>query len=122
MKTLMIVDDSNIMRKTLELTMRNFKLDLVATAENGRDAVRLFEKHRPEIVTLDITMPEMDRLEALDQMMKINKEAVVIIVSALNDKGSVLQAITRGAKTYLTKPVSREKLEAALVKFAGDAI
>src|SRR6185436_2606601 len=106
MKKLMIVDDSNIMRKTLELTMREFKLDLVATADNGKTAVDLFKKHLPDIVTLDITMPEMDGLQALDQMMKINKEAVVIIVSALNDKGSVLQAITKGAKTYLTKPVS----------------
>ncbi len=115
----MIVDDSNVMRKTLELSLKGLNLNIVAMAANGKSAVELFTKHLPDIVTLDITMPEMNGLEALDHMLSIKRETVIIIISALSDKSSVLQAMTKGAKTYLNKPISREKLEAVLLKYVG---
>jgi len=72
--------------------------------------LEVFKETSPEIVTLDITMPEMDGLTVLEKMLEINNEAKIIIITALNDKITKINAIKMGAKAFLDKPFTEERL------------
>ena len=108
---LLIVDDSFIIRQAIKKYLKKYNLEVVGTAENGKVALELFEKTNPDIVTLDITMPEIDGLTVLEEMIKINKFVKVMVVTALTDKATGLKAIKLGAKSYLPKPFTEEKLQ-----------
>ncbi|MDR2608184.1 MAG: response regulator, partial [Treponema sp.] len=82
---LLIVDDSNIMRRAIEKYLASRQFTLVGTAADGEAALQLFSKHLPDLVTLDITMPRMDGLACLDQMLKLKPDVKVLIISALKD-------------------------------------
>lgn len=107
---LLIVDDSNIMRKAIEKYLNEFGLQCVGTAGDGESAIELFREHLPEVVTLDITMPKMDGLSCLDEIMKIKPDTRVIVISALKDPATGILAIKKGAKGFLSKPFSPEDL------------
>ena len=111
MLKLLIVDDSFIIRQAIKKYLKKYNLEVVGTAENGKIALELFEKTNPDIVTLDITMPEIDGLTVLEEMIKINKDVKVMVVTALTDKATGLKAIKLGAKSYLPKPFTEEKLQ-----------
>lgn len=113
---LLIVDDSAIIRKAIESFAKDFPVEIVGQATNGKEAVDLFTKLKPDIVTLDITMPEMDGLEALKQMLKINAAARIMIVSAISNNQVVIEALAAGAKHFLTKPFNEKTLKAGLQK------
>ena len=103
MKTGMIVDDAAFMRMRLkDILMFDFKI--VAEAEDGEQALSLYREHRPDFVTLDITMPRVDGLQALSQILTQFPEAKVIIVSAVGQKQIVFQALAFGAKDFIVKP------------------
>lgn len=108
---LLIVDDSFIIRQAIKKYLKKYNLEVVGTAENGKVALELFEKTNPDIVTLDITMPEIDGLTVLEEMIKINNSVKVMVVTALTDKATGLKAIKLGAKSYLPKPFTEEKLQ-----------
>jgi len=110
----MIVDDSSIIRQTIKKYISDEDVEIVAAAENGKVALELFKETTPDIVTLDITMPEMDGLTLLENMMKINKEVKVMIVTALADKATGLKAMKFGAKSYITKPFTETLLKDTL--------
>ena len=109
----MIVDDSAIIRQAIHKHLQDFNIDVVGTAENGKIALEVFKKTNPDIVTLDITMPEMDGLSVLEEMLKINKNVKVMVVTALSDKSTGLKAIKLGAKSFLPKPFTPEKLRSS---------
>ena len=111
---LMIVDDSKLMRMSIENWIVKENIELVATAANGIEALTLFEEFSPDIVTLDITMPEIDGLTVLQEIMKSKPDTKVIIVSALSDKDVALEAMTKGAASYVNKPFTQEDLLEAL--------
>lgn len=111
MKKLMIVDDSHVMRKAIEKYLKDFNLEIVGSAENGRKGLVLFKKSRPDIVTLDITMPEMDGLSLLDEIMKIDPDTRVIIITALSDRDTGIQAMKKGASGFLSKPFTPAQLK-----------
>ncbi|WP_422359861.1 response regulator [Reichenbachiella sp.] len=113
---LLIVDDSSVMRRTIEKHLTNYNLEIVGMAKNGKDALNQFEMKRPDVVTLDITMPEMDGLTCLDKMMSINPEAKVMIITALSDKYTGLLALDKGARGFLYKPVNQTDLVSAFDK------
>lgn len=113
---LLIVDDSSVMRRTIEKHLTNYNLEIVGTAKNGKDALNQFEMKRPDVVTLDITMPEMDGLTCLDKMMAINPDAKVMIITALSDKYTGLLALDKGARSFLYKPVNQTDLVNAFDK------
>ena len=108
---LLIVDDSMVMRDTIERYLEDYDLDIVGMASNGADALKLIEQHKPDAITLDITMPEMDGLECLDNIMQIHPEAKVMIITALSDKLTGLQAIDKGATGFFLKPVDPDELK-----------
>ena len=113
-KKVMIVDDSSIIRKTISNYLSEENIEIVGSAENGKVALDLFKKTNPDIVTLDITMPEMDGLTLLEKMLEINKNIKVMIVTALADKSTGLKAIKLGAKSYITKPFTENVLKDTL--------
>ena len=116
---LLIVDDSSIMRKTIEKNLTEYDLEIVGIASDGNEALKMVKMYRPEVVTLDITMPEMDGLTCLDSIMKINPETKVMIITALSDKLTGLQALDKGARGFLYKPVNAHELEKAFNKLLG---
>ena len=108
---LLIVDDSSIMRRTIEKNLVDYDLEIIGMASNGKEAVEMVRQYKPDVITLDITMPEMDGLTCLDAIMKIHPTARVMIITALSDKLTGLQALDKGARGFLYKPVNAEDLE-----------
>ncbi len=117
---LLIVDDSLIMRRAIERSLNHTRFTEIHTATNGRLAVEMFEKHRPDVVTMDITMPDMDGLTAVDLIMKKDPAAVILVVSALADKSTAVEAVKRGAQGFLLKPVTAESVHNALEEILSD--
>lgn len=116
---LLIVDDSNILRKAIKRYLENGSIEVVGEAGNGKDAVRLFQELSPDLVTMDITMPEMDGLATLEEIMKINPGVKVLVITALRDEATGLKALKLGAKGFLPKPFTEESINAAVQKITG---
>jgi two-component system chemotaxis response regulator CheY len=110
----MIVDDSNIIRRRIERSQQIDRLEVVGSAANGRDAVDLFRSTRPDVVTMDLTMPLMDGIECVEQLVAINPDVLILVVSALADKATAVEAIEKGANGFLCKPFTDRQLNDAL--------
>lgn len=104
MKTILIADDSAFMRKWLRNILEKHAYVVIAEAANGIDAVRLYQKHHPEMVLLDIIMPVTDGLTALKKIKQLDQCANIIIVSSLATKENVMVALQHGAKDFIIKP------------------
>ncbi|MCK5075847.1 MAG: response regulator [Calditrichia bacterium] len=113
---LMIVDDSSIIRQVISKYLNSFNIEIVGTASNGVEALEVFKKTSPDIITLDITMPELDGLSVLEEIIKIDSNIKVMVVTALNDKTTGLRAIKLGAKSFVGKPFTEDKLKEAFAK------
>lgn len=110
-KSLLIVDDSSIIRKAISLYLEDFDLEVVGTANNGATALKLFKELNPDFVTLDISMPGIDGFQVLKDMIKFDETAKIIVITALADKSTGIKALKLGAINYLIKPFSPEKLK-----------
>lgn len=104
MKNVLVVDDSEFSRRVLKEILTNNGYNIIGEAENGKDMLQKYDNLSPDIVTLDITMPVMDGIEALRQLMKTHKNACVVMCSAVGDRSIIVDAIKSGAKDYITKP------------------
>ena len=116
MKKVVIVDDAAFMRLTLKTMIERNGFEVVGEAENGLRGVAKCKELNPDIVTMDITMPEMDGIEALKNIRKNNPSASVIMVSAMGQERFILEAISNGAKGFLVKPFKEETVISALNK------
>lgn len=108
MKKILIVDDAAFMRLSLKSMLERNGFEVVDEAENGSVGVQKYIKHQPDLVTLDVTMPEMDGIGALKEIMSINHDAKVIMVSAMGQENIVRQAIMLGAKSFIVKPFTED--------------
>jgi two-component system chemotaxis response regulator CheY len=113
---LLIVDDSNIIRRKIERELKIDRLQVVATASNGRLAVEAFRKEPADVVTMDITMPEMDGIECVEKLVAIKSDVLILIISALSDKATAIEALKRGANGFLCKPFTDRQLTDALAE------
>ena len=104
MKKVLIVDDAAFMRLTLKSLFESNGFEVVGEAENGKVAVRKYNELRPDIVTMDITMPEMDGVQALRAIRVIDSNAKVVMISALGQESYVREAVLNGAKGFVVKP------------------
>lgn len=118
MKTVLVVDDAAFMRVSIKNMISKHGFEVVGEAENGAIAVEKYKELNPDIVTLDITMPEMTGLEALKEIIKINPGAVVVMCSALGQESMVREAVVSGAKGFIVKPFKEDVIVSALSKFA----
>lgn len=112
--TLMIVDDSNIIRNRIERCFKETDIQIVATAVNGLDALEKFKRYRPDLVTMDLTMPEMDGLESIRNIVALGTGVSILVISALADKATALEALQYGARGFICKPFNEEQLQSAL--------
>lgn len=117
---LMIVDDSNIIRSKITRTLSQHHMEVVATASNGEEAISLFATTKPDVVTMDLTMPRMDGLECIRALRKLNANVHILVVSALADKATAIQALKEGAQGFLCKPFSESDLTEAMDELLGD--
>lgn len=104
MARILIVDDAKFMRLTLTGILKKAEHEIVGEAENGREAIDLYRELKPELVTMDITMPEMSGLEAMKEIKQEFPEAKVIMCSAMGQQKMVVEAIEAGAKDFIVKP------------------
>ena len=116
MKRVLIVDDAAFMRVSIRNIVSKNGYEVAGEAENGAVAVQKYAELHPDIVTMDITMPEMNGLEALIAIRKADPGAKVIMVSALGQVSIVRDAVMAGAKGFVVKPFKEETITAALAK------
>ena len=109
-----IADDSNILRFTIKEMLLKCGITTVHEATNGYDAVDLFKKHKPDIVTLDVSMDILDGFEALKQIMEYDPNAKVIMISSISQDIIIKSAIEIGASNYIVKPFSQEQITTAV--------
>jgi two-component system chemotaxis response regulator CheY len=121
MNRLLIVDDALIMRMKIREVATKAGWQVVAEAANGAEGVRLYEEHHPDLVTLDMVMPEMNGLEALKAIRSANPEANVVMVSAVNQKDLLRSCITAGAMDFVTKPFDPGNLQSFFERCRKDA-
>jgi two-component system chemotaxis response regulator CheY len=116
---IMVVDDAAFMRLMIRNILEEAGHTVVCEAENGHEAVEKYKQYHPDLVTLDITMPVMEGLEALRQIRRHDPFAVVIMCSAMGQKPMVIEAIKMGAKDFIVKPVQQDRVVEAVSKALG---
>ena len=109
MAKILIVDDSAVIRLKLKQILEKAGHETFE-ASNGKDAFFLFKTSKPDITTMDITMPDIDGITAMSNILSISPEAKIIIISSSQDRNKVMEAVDKGAKTYLVKPFETEKV------------
>jgi YesN/AraC family two-component response regulator len=110
MASILIVDDSIVMRKNLATIITKAGHTIAGEASNGKQAIAQYTELKPDIVTMDISMPIMSGVEAVKQIIKLDQNAKIIMVSAVNQKKMVFNAINSGAKHYVIKPIDTNKV------------
>jgi two-component system chemotaxis response regulator CheY len=113
-RTVMIVDDSLIMTQKLTVLLRDLGHQVVRVCKSGAEALRDYPLIKPDVVTMDITMPGMDGIETLTEIMKTHPHARVIMVTSHGQEAMVLKALEAGALGYVLKPVSKDRLAAMI--------
>jgi len=114
---LLIVDDSNVIRQRIaRLTAdpRLAEVEIIGQARNGAEALDMFARKPPDLVTMDLTMPELGGVECTEQMVAKKPDVLILVVSALSDKPTALRALKKGAQGFLYKPFTDDQLVTAL--------
>jgi two-component system chemotaxis response regulator CheY len=113
---LLVVDDSNVIRRRIERANELPEIEFVGAARNGREALELHAKLRPTLVTMDLTMPEMDGAECVAELVQRDPQIRILVISALADKLTAIDALEKGASGFLCKPFTDRQLNDALRK------
>ena len=112
---LLIVDDSLVIRNKISRSLLK-KFDSVSRASNGVEALAIVKEKRPNIITMDLTMPEMDGVECIEAVMSVAPQTYILVISALADKATAVKALTLGANGFLCKPFTEVELSEAITK------
>jgi two-component system chemotaxis response regulator CheY len=119
MARVLVVDDAAFMRKMVSDALSGGGHEIVGEAVNGAEAVQRFQELRPDVMTLDITMPEKDGLAALQEIIAVDPSAKVVMCSALGQESKVLESIKLGAKDFVVKPFQPDRVLSAIEKALG---
>lgn len=114
MANILIVDDAKFMRLTLESILQKDNHQIVGEAENGNEAIAKYKELNPDLVTMDITMPEVNGLDAMKQILEIDPKAKIIMCSAVGQQKMVMEAIELGAKDFVVKPFDESSVLEAI--------
>ena len=112
----MVVDDSNVIRRRIERANDLPAVEFVGAARNGVEALQLYDQLQPTLVTMDLTMPEMDGAACVEQLVARDPDLRILVISALADKLTAIEAIEKGACGFLCKPFTDRQLNDALRK------
>lgn len=115
-KRVLVVDDAAFMRMMLSDHLTKAGFEVVGQAENGLVAITKFKELRPDLVTMDITMPEMDGIQAVKEIRKIDPSARIVMCSAMGQQHMVMEAIQAGAKDFIVKPFDPTRVVQAVTK------
>lgn len=118
MANILIVDDSRTSRKLLRIILEGCGHTVVGEAGNGEEGYLKYQELQPDVVTLDITMPKMDGIEALKLIMHKDKKAKVVMITAAGQRNKMVEAIQSGASEFLVKPFSTEQIAAVMDELA----
>lgn len=118
-KRILITDDALFMRVTLKNILTKNGYEVAGEATNGRESVELYKSLKPDLVTMDITMPELDGIKALREIRQFDSNAVVIMCTAMGQKNLVMEAVQAGAKDYIIKPFQPDKVLESVQKLIG---
>ena len=116
---ILIVDDAAFMRMMIKDILTKNGFEVVGEAADGREAVEKYKELSPDLVTMDITMPEMDGVSALKEIKQINANAKVIMCSAMGQQAMGIDAIQAGAKDFIVKPFQADRVIDAIQKVLG---
>lgn len=116
MANIMVVDDAAFMRHIIRNILEEAGHSVISEAENGREAVDKYKKYRPDLVTMDVTMPEMEGVDALREIRAFDPYAVVIMCTAMGQKPIIIEAIKAGAKDFIVKPLQSLRVLEAVNK------
>lgn len=119
MARILIVDDAAFMRMMIKDILGKNGYEVVGEANDGMEAVEKYKELKPDLVTMDITMPEMDGIAALKEIRKIDPDAKVIMCSAMGQQAMVIDAIQAGAKDFIVKPFQADRVIEAIKKTVG---
>ena len=119
MAKVLIVDDAAFMRMMIKDILEKNGFEVVGEASNGLVAVDLYKKEKPDVVTMDITMPDMDGIEAVKAIKEFDPAAKVIMCSAMGQQSMVMDAIKAGAKDFIVKPFQADRVLEAINKVLG---
>ncbi len=106
---MLVVDDSLFMRQMLKNILPKDRFEVVGEASTGREALERYTELKPDLVTMDITMPDMDGIAAVKEILKLNSEAKIIMCSAMGQKPMIKEALEAGAKDFIIKPFDKDK-------------
>ncbi|MCG9967956.1 response regulator [Pelotomaculum terephthalicicum JT] len=120
-KRILIVDDAAFMRMMIKNIVTKNGYEVVGEAENGQVAVDLYKQHKPDLVTMDITMPEMNGIEGVKAIRGIDPNANVIMCSAMGQQAMVMEAIQAGAKDFIVKPFQQDRILQAIERVMARA-
>jgi two-component system chemotaxis response regulator CheY len=116
----MVVDDSQIIRTQIERVLKEDNFEFLGSAEDGQQAIDEFKQMRPKLVTMDLTMPRVDGLQAIREMVAIDSDVRILVVSALKDMDTALEALSLGAHGFLCKPFTDYELITAIEELLSD--
>ncbi|AEB75768.1 response regulator [Clostridium botulinum C] len=119
MSKVLIVDDAAFMRMMIKDILEKNGYEVVGEASNGIKAVELYKSEKPDVVTMDITMPDMDGIEAVKEIKAFDPAAKIIMCSAMGQQTMVMDAIKSGAKDFIVKPFQADRVLEAVKKAIG---
>ena len=115
-KQILIVDDASFMRMMIKNILKDNGFLVAGEAKDGQEAVAKYKDLKPDLVTMDITMPEMDGIQAVKKIKEIDDKANIIMCSAMGQKAMVIEAIEAGARDFIVKPFNSERVMEAIEK------
>ncbi len=119
MKRVLIVDDASVVRLMIKKVLKEGDFEIVGEAANGVDALTKYKELRPDVVTMDITMPEADGIQATKDIVAFDEDAKVVIMSGIDQKEMLWKAIKAGASSYIVKPFENERVISTLNEVMG---
>ena len=121
MKKILVVDDAKVVRMVISQILKRNGYQVIGEAANGREAFEKYKALKPDAVTMDITMPEVDGIQGLKDIIAYDNQAKVIMISALDQRDALAEAIRHGAADYVVKPFEDDRMISALHEIFGDS-
>lgn len=117
-KNVLIVDDATFIRNRIKKVVEKIEYaDVIGEASNGDDAIKLYKELKPDLVTMDLIMPQSDGVKAIEEIMKYDKKAKIVVISAMGQELTITDALGKGAKEYIKKPFKEEDIYRTIERF-----
>ena len=114
-KGILVVDDAKFSRNQIKRVIDEIdNVEVIGEAENGNEAVLLYEKLKPDLITMDLVMPEKGGIQAIEEIIRMDKSAIIIVISAIGQSNSMLEVTEKGAKEFIVKPFKPDELRKVL--------